>query len=48
MFWNKKESHEAQDEDQKEYRDFFAIQDKFLINYFRDEKDKIGYIVFID
>lgn len=36
------------DDNQEEYRKFFGIKDKFLIQYSMDSSKKSGYIVFID
>jgi len=36
------------DKNQEEYRSFFGIKDKFLIQYSMDSNKNFGYIVFID
>lgn len=50
MVKRKKEivSQEPKDENQRRYREFFGITDKFLIHYSMDEANHGGYIVFID
>lgn len=49
MSWyNRKVNKEPKDDNQKAYRDFFGIEDKFLIFYTLNEEHTNGYIVFID
>lgn len=45
---NNSEGRRVSDADQKRYRDFFNIVDKYLIQYEIDDNKKEGYIVFID
>lgn len=47
MCWNK-DKNKAKDKNQEEYRKFFDIIDKYLIQYRIDETKKEGWIVFID
>lgn len=49
MGWLKGEKdRKPKDENQKAYREFFGIEDKFLIFYCHDDDEETGYIVFID
>ena len=47
-FLRKNINTEAKDENQRKYREFFGIVDKFLIHYTKDEVSQSGYIVYID
>lgn len=47
MWWNQ-DKNKPKDKNQEEYRKFFDIIDKYLIQYSIDDTKKEGWIVFID
>lgn len=49
MFWNKKkDNREPKDENQRQYREFFGIKDKFTIFFYKEDIPDKNYIIFID